>query len=87
MSDMYKYVFGCETPACEATLRIIQYGVNANFIIFGMIVLLYKIKYLNIASFYITRFYLVIKDTAALAAIILVTQMTFAYAYKINYSI
>jgi hypothetical protein len=80
-------VVKCESQTCKGTFKIIQYGVNANFIIFGMIVLLYKIKYLNIASFYITRFYLVIKDVAALTAIIFVTQITFAYAYNINYSI
>lgn len=52
-----------------------------------MIVLLYKIKYLNVASFYITRFYLIIKDTASLVFIIFIVEMTFAYAYKIIYSI
>jgi hypothetical protein len=85
--DLLEYVVSFQSPTSKMTFKIIQYGVNANFIIFGMIVLLYKIKFLSIASFYITRFYLVFKDVAALTAIIFVTQITFAYAYNIIYSI
>ena len=74
-------------PTFTKVFRSLQYGINANFIILGLIVLLYKIKYLNFASFYITRFYLVIKDVWQLVGIIFIVEVTFAYAYKIIYSI
>jgi hypothetical protein len=53
----------------------------------GLLVFLYKIKYLNFASFYISRMFLIISEILPLAIIIFVTQMAFAYAYKIIYDI
>jgi hypothetical protein len=53
----------------------------------GLLVFLYKIKYLNFASFYISRMFLIISEILPLAIIIFATQMAFAYAYKIIYDI
>jgi hypothetical protein len=53
----------------------------------GLLVFLFKIKYLNFASFYITRMFLIISEIIPLTIIIFATEMTFAYAYKIIYEI
>ena len=53
----------------------------------GLLVLLYKIKYLNIANFYITRLFLVISQIYPLLLLIFASQITFSYAYKIIYEI
>jgi hypothetical protein len=58
--DMIEYMNISPSPTFDAIWRALQYGLNANFIIFGLIVLLYKIKYLNIANFYIARFFMVL---------------------------
>lgn len=55
--------------------------------ILGLVILLYKIKYLNIAQFYISRFYLVVNDVKSLVLLIAIVDITFAYSYKIIYSI
>ncbi len=54
----------------EQIWRALQYGLNANFIIFGLLVLYYKIKYLNVAQFYLTRFFLVISEIYPLMILI-----------------
>ena len=53
----------------------------------GLLVLFYKIKYLNFASFYITRMFLIISEIIPLTLIIFAAEMAFAYAYKIIYEI
>jgi hypothetical protein len=68
-------------------MRTLQFGINANFVILGLVILLYKIKYMNIAQFYISRFYLVVNDVKTLVLLITIVDITFAYAYKIIYSI
>ncbi len=85
--DLAEYLFDVGNSDTAYIVRTIQYGVNANFVIMGLIVLLYKIKYLNVARFYISRFYQVIIDVKWLVVIIFIVEMTFAYAYKIIYSI
>ena len=70
-----------------AIWRSLQYGLNANFIIFGLLVLFYKIKYLNFASFYITRMFLIMSEIIPLTLLIFSAEMAFAYAYKIIYEI
>jgi hypothetical protein len=67
--------------------RALQFGLNANFIIMGLLVLFYKIKYLNIAQFYITRLFLVINEIYPLLFLIFVSEIAFSYAYKIIYEI
>ena len=64
-------------------LYLLIYGVFANFLIIGLLVLFYKIKYLNFASFFITRMFLIISDIIPLTLIILGTEIIFAYSYKI----
>jgi hypothetical protein len=49
----------------------------------GLLVLFYKIKYLNIASFYITRMFLIISEIIPLTLIILAAEAAFVYSYKI----
>jgi hypothetical protein len=53
----------------------------------GLLVFLFKIKYLNFASFYIARMFLIISEIIPLTLIIFATEMAFAYAYKIIYNI
>jgi hypothetical protein len=53
----------------------------------GLLVLFYKIKYLNIANFYITRLFLVINEIYPLLLLIFASQMAFSYAFKIIYEI
>jgi hypothetical protein len=53
----------------------------------GLLVFLFKIKYLNFASFYITRMFLIISEIIPLTIIIFATEMAFAYSYKIIYQI
>jgi hypothetical protein len=64
-------------------LYLLIYGVFANFLIIGLLVLFYKIKYLNFASFFITRMFLIISEIIPLTLIILGTEIIFAYSYKI----
>ena len=61
--DMLGYIAEDAGTEFKDILPSLQHGFNAVFVIFGLIVLIYKIKYLNIAKFYITRFYLVMMDT------------------------
>lgn len=82
---MLEFIEISNDPSFRNTLRYAQHGINANFIILGLIVLLYKIKYLNFARFYITRFYLILLDVYQLVGIIFLVEITFAYAYKIIY--
>lgn len=49
--------------------------------------LFYKIKYLNFASFYIARLYLIIIEIFPLVLLIFAAEIAFAYAYKIIYEI
>jgi hypothetical protein len=86
--DLVEYVTPDNNNAVfSAILRALQYGLNANFIILGLLVLFYKIKYLNIASFYITRMFLIISEIFPLTILIGATEIAFAYAYKIIYEI
>jgi CBS domain containing-hemolysin-like protein len=62
-------------------------GVFANFLIISLLVLFYKIKYLNFASFFIARMFLIISEIIPLTLIILGTEIIFAYSYKIIYEI
>jgi hypothetical protein len=48
-------------------------------------VLFYKIKYLNFASFFITRIFLIISEIIQLIIIIVGTQIIFAYSFFIIY--
>lgn len=61
--------------------------MDANLILLGLVIFLYKIKYVNFAQFYIARIYLVFKDIIWLLIIFFVTEITFLYSYKIIYSI
>jgi hypothetical protein len=47
----------------------IEAGLNANLIIMGLFILFYKIKYLNFASFYIIRMFMIIKEIFPIALI------------------
>ncbi len=85
--DIIDYLHDDMNPLEEEISRAKSYGLNANFVILGLIVLLYKIKYLNFANFYISRLYLVLRDVFWLMFIIVVVQFTFAYSYKIIYEI
>jgi hypothetical protein len=49
----------------------------------GLLVLAYKIKYLNFASFFIARIFLIISDILPLILMIFTVEITFAYTYKI----
>jgi hypothetical protein len=49
----------------------------------GLLVLAYKIKYLNFASFIIARMFLIISDILPLIFMIFTAEITFAYTYKI----
>ena len=55
--------------------------------IIGLVILLFKIKYLAIAQFYISRFNQVVYDVWKLVLIIFFIEITFAYAYKVIYLI
>jgi hypothetical protein len=53
-------------------MEVIFYGINSTNIIMGLLVLFYKIQYLNFASFYITRMFLIISDIIPLILMIFV---------------
>jgi len=74
-------------PQFDQIWRALQYGLNANFIICGLLVLYYKIKYLNIAQFYLTRLFLVISEIYPLVIMIFISELAFSYSYKIIYEI
>jgi hypothetical protein len=63
------------------------YGVFANFLIIGLLVLFYKIKYLKFASFFITRMFIIISEIIPLILIISGTQIIFAYSFMIIFYI
>jgi hypothetical protein len=49
----------------------------------GILVLIYKIKYLNFASFYIIRMFLILSEIIPLTLIFFAVEMAYVYAYKI----
>ena len=58
---------------------------EAFLVIMAIFALIYKIKYLNVAHFYIQRFYHVVVQTWQLALFFLLIQITFVYAHTILY--
>jgi hypothetical protein len=66
-------------------LWCLKYGIFGIFLIIGLLVLFYKIKYLNFASFFITRIFLIISEIIQLILIIVGTQIIFAYSFFIIY--
>jgi hypothetical protein len=49
----------------------------------GILVLIYKIKYLNFASFYIIRMFLILSEIIPLTLIFFAVEMAYVYAHKI----
>ena len=49
----------------------------------GILVLIYKIKYLDFASFYIIRMFLILSEIIPLTLIFFAVEMAYVYAHKI----
>lgn len=65
------------------TWRPFFIGLDANILIVGFIVFLVKIMQLNFARFYLTRIYLVLKDTSWIVLLAFTMQVVFAFAFNL----
>lgn len=68
-------------------VTVIQGGLNSLYVLYGLIIFLWKIKYLNFLDMHIARFFIVTKKVFNVVLIITFVSVTFAYAYRIMYVI